>query len=158
MSCWKKISEAPQSAVFKACHKKNPDRLLVLKILRAISLSDYKQAQVTQKIAHLKVLDDPLVITPIGFGVTEGICFITQSYFDGVTLSRLMEAKSPISLMDFFYAGKQAHPGTGDRPRSRDHPWRRQAQQYPRQLQHAGRAADGLHQCRGCAGCQPLHL
>lgn len=97
-----KISEAPQSAVFKACHKKNPDRLLVLKILKAISLSDYKQAQVTQKIAHLKVLDDPLVITPIGFGVTEGICFITQSYFDGVTLSRLMEAKSPISLMDFF--------------------------------------------------------
>lgn len=55
-----KIAEAPQAAVYKAFHKKNPDRLLVLKILKASNLSDYKKAQFSLKIEHLKVLNDPL--------------------------------------------------------------------------------------------------
>ena len=36
-----KIAEAPQAAVYKAFHKKNRDRVLILKILKADALSDY---------------------------------------------------------------------------------------------------------------------
>ncbi len=97
-----KVAETPQATVFKACHKKNPDRLLVLKILKANSLSEYKKAQFRQKIEHLKVLNDPLVITPISFGDKEGICFITQEYFEGITLDEWIKARSRISLNDFF--------------------------------------------------------
>lgn len=97
-----KLSEAPQSAVFKAYHKNNPSRLLVLKLLKAVSLSRYKQAQFLQKIEHLKVLNDPLVITPLSFDVKDEICFITQDHFDGVTLTGLMKENARGSLNDFF--------------------------------------------------------
>jgi len=97
-----KMAEAPQAAIYKAYHKKNPDRLLVLKILKADSLSEYKKAQFRQKIEHLKVLDDPLVLTPVSFGEKDGVCFITQDYFDGVTLDNLTGMHHRISLNDFF--------------------------------------------------------
>ena len=97
-----KIAEAPQAAVYKAFHKKNRDRLLILKILKADTLSDYKKAQFRQKIEHLRVMNDPLVITPISFGEKEGVCFITQDYFEGVTLDNLMASHARISLNDFF--------------------------------------------------------
>jgi serine/threonine protein kinase len=79
----KKIAEAPQTIVFKARHKKNPERLLVLKALKASNLSEYKKAQFKQKIEHLKVLNDPLVITPISFSDKDETSFITQDYFAG---------------------------------------------------------------------------
>ena len=63
-----KIADSDLAAIYKAYHKKNPERLLVLKVLKATSLSDHKKAQFRQKIEHLKVLNDPLVITPIAFG------------------------------------------------------------------------------------------
>jgi len=94
-----KIAETPQAVVFRACHKKSPDQKLILKILKASSLSEYKKAQFRQKIEHLKVLNDPLVITPRSFGDNDGACFITQDYFDGITLDKLM---AKISLNDFF--------------------------------------------------------
>jgi len=98
-----KIAEAPQAAVYKAFHKKDPDRPLILKILKAGSLSDYKKAQFRQKIEHLRVLDDPMVITPLSFGEKDGVCFVTQEYFDGVTLDTLTGTHaSRISLNDFF--------------------------------------------------------
>ena len=84
------IAESPQAVVFKAYRRNNPQRLLVLKTLPASRLSEYRKAQIRQKIEHLKVLNDPLVITPISFGDQDGICFITQDYFDGVTLDRLL--------------------------------------------------------------------
>jgi serine/threonine protein kinase/tetratricopeptide (TPR) repeat protein len=96
------IAETPQSAIYKACHKKNPSRLLVLKVLKAAGLSEHKIAQFRQKIEHLKVLNDPLVITPLSFEVKEGTCYLTQSYFDGLPLDALTEARSGISLTDFF--------------------------------------------------------
>lgn len=97
-----KIAEAPQAAVYKAYHKKNPDRLLVLKILKAGSISDYKKVQFRQKIEHLRVLNDPLVITPITLGVKDEVCFVTQDHFEGVTLDNLTGTHARISLNDFF--------------------------------------------------------
>ena len=38
-----KISEGPQTAVYKAYHKKNPKRPLVLKLLKSPSLSNQKK-------------------------------------------------------------------------------------------------------------------
>ncbi len=97
-----KVSEGPQSTIYKAYHKKNPERMLVLKVLKAAFLSDPKKSQFRQRIEHLRVLNDPLVITPIAFDSKDGACFITQDYFDGVTLDCLMEEHRGISLKDFF--------------------------------------------------------
>src|SRR3972149_2269735 len=91
-----KLAEAPQAAIYKAYHKKNPERLLALKILKADSLSEYKKTQFRQKIEHLRVLNDALVITPLSLGDKEGVCFITQDYYEGVTLDYVMAAPSRI--------------------------------------------------------------
>ena len=97
-----KIAEAPQSAIYKARHKRNPERLLVLKVWKTTSLSEYTQAQFRQKIEHLKVLNDPLLITPVSLGMKDGACFITQDFFDGVPLNKLTEGPVRLPLNDFF--------------------------------------------------------
>jgi len=97
-----KIAEAPQAAVYKAYNKKNPDRPLVLKILKANCQSEYKLAQFSQKIEHLKVLDDTHLIIPSSFGVNEGVCFITQDFFEGVTLDKLPDVHLKMALNEFF--------------------------------------------------------
>src|SRR3990172_8644797 len=97
-----KLAEAPRAAVFKVYSKDDPNRLLVLKVLKAGSLSEYQKAQIRQKIEHLKVLNDTRVITPIAFESDDGVCFITQGYFGGVTLDELIEARSSFPVGDFF--------------------------------------------------------
>lgn len=97
-----KIAEAPQTVIYKARHKRNPERLLILKLWKTVSLTEYKQAQFRQKIEHLKVLNDPLVITPASLGVKDGACFVTQDFFDGLPLNQLTEAHARLSLNDFF--------------------------------------------------------
>lgn len=97
-----KIAESQQATIFKAYHKKNPDRLLVLKILKTTSLSEYKKTQFRQKIEHLRVLNHPLIITPIIFGTKDKTCYITHDYFDGVPLNKLTEAQSGIYLNIYF--------------------------------------------------------
>jgi len=96
-----KIAEAPHAAIFKAYHKKNPGRLLILKILKT-DLPDHKKVHIKQKIEHLRVLNDPMLITPILLGDKEGVCFITQDYFDGVPLDSLIQEQVRIPLNDFF--------------------------------------------------------
>ncbi|MBI5440526.1 MAG: AAA family ATPase, partial [Deltaproteobacteria bacterium] len=97
-----KIAEAPQSTIYKAYHKKEPQRPLTLKVLRADHLSEYKKTQIVQKIEHLKVLNAPLVLTPLSFGDKDGVCFVTQDFFDGAPLKSRLEGGSRISLIDFF--------------------------------------------------------
>jgi serine/threonine protein kinase len=95
-------AEAPQSAVYKAYHKKNPDRPLVLKILKARSLSEARKAHFVQRIEHLRILHDPLVITPISFESKDEVFFLTQEFFSEITLDKWLEERSRISLNDFF--------------------------------------------------------
>jgi serine/threonine protein kinase len=97
-----KIDETPHAVVYKAYRKINPARLLVLKVLKGTFPADYKKSQIRQKIEHLRILKDPLVITPLSLGEKDDNCFITQDYFEGVTLDKLMEERSPVSLTDFF--------------------------------------------------------
>ncbi len=96
-----KIAEAPQSTVYRAFHKKNPQRLLILKVLKS-DLTEGKKAYIRQKIEHFKVLSDPLVVTPITFSDQGGVCFITQDSFDGVPLDTFIRARSKVPLRDFF--------------------------------------------------------
>lgn len=96
------MAETPQSAVFKAYHKKEPERLLVIKILKSNILSEHQQSQIRQKIEHLKILNNTLVITPISFNSEDDVYFIIQDYFAGVTLEKLLEARKHTSLSDFL--------------------------------------------------------
>lgn len=96
------IAEEAQAVIYKARPKKDPDTFCTLKLWKTMSFSEYQQAQFRQKIEHLRVLNDPLVITPLSLGVKDGACFITQAYFDGVPLNRLTEDHTRLSLNDFF--------------------------------------------------------
>lgn len=72
-----KIGEGPQSVVYKAFHKKKPNRLLALKVLKAVSLPENQKAYFRQKIEHLKVLHDCRLILPLSFEEKGGARFIT---------------------------------------------------------------------------------
>ena len=96
------LGESPQATIYKAHHNKNPERLLALKVLKATFLSDNRKSQLRQKIEQLRVLNDPMVITPIALDAKDDVCFITQSYFDGVTLDKLIKERGRLSLKDLF--------------------------------------------------------
>lgn len=96
------IAEGPQTVICMAYHKKRPQRLLSLKLLKAAGLSAHRQAQFRQKIEQLKVLNDSLLIVPLAFEVLNGTCVIIQDYFDGVPLNTLKEARPKIALPEFF--------------------------------------------------------
>lgn len=97
-----KVAEVPQTAVFKVYHQANPNQTLVLKVLKSINFSGYKKAQFDQKIEHLKVLKNPLLITPDSFEVNDGLCFITQEYFNGISLDVFIKEHPQLPLSDFF--------------------------------------------------------
>ncbi len=42
------------------------------------------------------------MITPLSLSEKEDTCFITQDYFEGITLDKLIKADRGISLKDFF--------------------------------------------------------
>ena len=62
----KKLGDGPQSVAYKGFHKKNPHRPLVIKILKAASISEDLMIRFRQKIKQLKVLNDISLITPVG--------------------------------------------------------------------------------------------
>jgi len=93
-----KIGQSPQASIYKAYHKKNPGRLLVLKVLKTTFLSDYKKSQFQQKTEQLKILKDPFLIIPQSFEGIDGTYFITQEYFEGTTLDKYTTERNPISL------------------------------------------------------------
>ncbi|MEN6519461.1 MAG: AAA family ATPase [Methanospirillum sp.] len=97
-----KIAETPQAQIFKTYNKNDPDRLLTLKILKTDGLSGSKKAGFRQRIEHLRVLDDPRVITPLVFSDRDGICFIAQDYFDGVTLQEFVDGTPGLPLEAFL--------------------------------------------------------
>ena len=95
------LDESPQATIYKAYHKKNPSHLLVLKVLNPALLSDEKKSQFRQKIEQLRILKDPIVITPDTFETKGDTCFITQSWFEGITLDKFIKLQ-PVSMKDFF--------------------------------------------------------
>jgi len=97
-----KLGESPQAVVYKAFHKKDPNRPLVLKILKAVSLSKDQKRHFRQKMEHLKILHDTHLITPLSFNVRGDIRFFTQDYFEGITLDEWAKKQTKITLNDFF--------------------------------------------------------
>ncbi len=96
------IAETPFAAVYSAYHKDEPDHRLVLKIFKSSVLSPYQVSGFQQKIEHLKVLNDSLVITPRALGQQGENCYVIQDYFDGITLDKYARQGAGVSLEDFF--------------------------------------------------------
>lgn len=99
-----KLGEGPQAIVYKAFHKKKPNRPLTIKILKEVSLSDSKIRLFHQKIEQLKVLDDIHVITASSFKREDNCHFFIQDYYEGLTLDEWTRTKpgARINLDDFF--------------------------------------------------------
>ncbi len=97
-----KINESLQSIVYKAFHKKNPEKLLVLKVLKTGYLSEHQQIYFRQKIEQLKILSDPMLIRPLLFEARDGVQFITREYFDGIPLNEWIASQPSVTLANFF--------------------------------------------------------
>ncbi|MDL1967795.1 MAG: AAA family ATPase [Deltaproteobacteria bacterium] len=97
-----KLGEGPQSVVYKGFHKKTPHRPLVIKVLKAVSLSEDQKRHFRQRIEHLKVLNDIRLITPLSFEVRKNVQFFIKDYFHGVTLDKWSRKQTRINLNDFF--------------------------------------------------------
>ncbi len=97
-----KIYENHQTVSYKAFHKKYPENLLVLKILKTGFLSDHQKIHFRQKVEQLKILTEPMLLRPLSFEDKEGIQFITREFFDGIPLNEWAEVQVEISLEDFF--------------------------------------------------------
>jgi serine/threonine protein kinase len=74
------------------------------------------KGQIRQRIEHLRILDDPSLITPIRFGEREGTCYIVQDYFDGVPLDRLIKERSAVPLNDFLVIACKLAQRAGEGP------------------------------------------
>ena len=97
-----KIFEGSGAIIYKASDKMTPGRLVTIKLLKGGSLSEYKKARFSQKIEHLKVLNDPSLITPLMVSEKDGSHYIIQDYFDGIPLDKLIQANKAVSLNGFF--------------------------------------------------------
>ena len=97
-----KLGEGPQSIVYKSFHKKDPERPLVLKVLKVGYLPEHQKLHFRQRIERLKVLNDPMLIRPQSFEVIEETQFITREYFDGIPLNEWAASQPKVSLKDFF--------------------------------------------------------
>ncbi len=97
-----RVAETPHAAIYRGFYRKDPERPLIIKVFRGGSLSDYKKARFRQRIEHLRVLNDPLLITPLSFGDKDGTCFIAQEHVDGIPLDAWLEAREHASLSEFF--------------------------------------------------------
>ncbi|MEG6520356.1 AAA family ATPase [Desulfotomaculum sp. 1211_IL3151] len=96
-----KLAESKEAVLYKAYHKKNQEKILTLKVFKE-SLSNHTISQFNQRIEHLKVLNNNLVLTPQSLTALEELCFITQDFFDGVPLDSLRDTHFKLSLQDFF--------------------------------------------------------
>ncbi len=97
-----KIAETAHAVVYKARQKRAPERPLALKLWKTANLSEYKLEQLRQRMEHLKILIDPLLITPLSLGLKDGACFMVQDFLDGMPLAKLMDGRPRLSLNDFF--------------------------------------------------------
>lgn len=75
---------------------------MVLKVLKVGYLSEHLKLHFQQKIEHLKILNDPLLIRPLSFEVKEDTQFIIRDYFDGIPINEWAAAQPKISLNDFL--------------------------------------------------------
>lgn len=97
-----KLAESKETVIYKVYHRKQPEKLLLLKVFKTFLISNYTVSQFSQRIEHLKVLNNTLIITPAIFFINDQLCFIAQDFFEGVPLDNLSDARSEISLSDFF--------------------------------------------------------
>lgn len=97
-----KLGEGTQSVVYRGFLKTAPDRPLSIKVFKTAALSERQRAHYRQKVEHLRVLRDPMLLTPEAFDVKGGVPFIVQDYFEGLPLDEWARRQPAISLDAFF--------------------------------------------------------
>ena len=97
-----KLGEGTQSVVYRGFLKTAPERPLSIKIFKTSPLSERQRAHYRQKVEHLRVLHDPMLLTPRGFEIKGGVPFIVQDYFDGLPLDEWARRQPTLSLDAFF--------------------------------------------------------
>lgn len=97
-----KIGESLQALVYKGYHNKQPNTLLILKLLKFLSSWDNQSRHLRQKIERLKVLHDPRTCTPLALETHGEMQFIVQPWFAGQSLDVWAAQQQCVSLTDFF--------------------------------------------------------
>ena len=68
-----KLGEGPQSAVYRGFRKSAPNRPLAIKVFRNSTLAERHRAHYRQKIEHLRVVKDPMLIVAEEFDIRGGV-------------------------------------------------------------------------------------
>lgn len=97
-----KLGEGPLSLVFKGHSKGSPERPLVIKVLKAKAVSEGRRNYFRQKIEHLKVLDDPRLITPLSFEEYGPIQIIVRDFFPGTPLDQWLRTQPSLPIAAFL--------------------------------------------------------
>jgi len=97
-----KLGESLQTLVYKGYYKSQPDKPLVLKLLKFLSCWDDQSRHLRQKIERLKVLHDARTCTPIALELNGDMQFIVQPWFAGQPLNVWMAQQNTVTLPDFF--------------------------------------------------------
>lgn len=97
-----KLGESYQSIVYKAYKKDKPDHLLSVKVLKSSHLAEYQKKYFLQKVEQLRVLNDPMLMTPHSFEYKDGHYFIVRDFFEGVCLEKWANLQEKNNLENFF--------------------------------------------------------
>ena len=97
------LGDSLNASAYKAVSKDNPDNFYIIKVLKQAINNKNQLRYLSQKVERLKIIHDPLVITPDSFNYSSEIQFIVRRYFPGQTLtSFIAQKKNKLSLLDFF--------------------------------------------------------
>ena len=97
-----KLGEGPQSAVYRGFRKSAPNRPLAIKVFRNSTLAERHRAHYRQKIEHLRVVKDPMLIVAEEFDIRGGVPFVVQDYFEGLSLDEWFRRQAALPLESFF--------------------------------------------------------
>ncbi|HTP25537.1 MAG TPA: PAS domain-containing protein, partial [Anaeromyxobacteraceae bacterium] len=97
-----KLGEGTQSAIYRGFLKTAPERPLAIKVFRTIPLTERQVAHYRQKVEHLRVVRDSMLLTPESFDVKGGVPFVVQDYYEGLPLDEWAR-RQPVVTFDAFF-------------------------------------------------------
>lgn len=106
-----RLGESPQSVVYMGFRRTAPNRALSIKVFKTNVLSERQREHYRQKIEHLRVLRDPMLLAAEEFEVRDGVSFFIHEYFAGLPLDEWARRQPSVSLEAFFTIACQLAAG-----------------------------------------------
>jgi signal transduction histidine kinase/serine/threonine protein kinase len=101
------LGSSIHSVTYKGTQKSRGDRDVAIKVFRSMELKEKQLRRMQQQIERLRILNDPLIITPLAIEQNSGYIYMHQSYFNGITARDWLRQKGKLDLSSFFEVALQ---------------------------------------------------